>query len=34
MTQTFIDTIVVCSLTGFAIIATGAWMRITRHREG
>lgn len=25
MTQTFIDTIVVCSLTGFAIIATGAW---------
>jgi len=28
MTQTFIDTIVVCSITGFAIIATGAWMRI------
>lgn len=28
MTQTFIDTIVVCSLTGFAIIATGAWTRI------
>jgi AGCS family alanine or glycine:cation symporter len=28
MTQTFIDTIVVCSLTGFAIIATGSWMRI------
>ncbi|CAN5655614.1 sodium:alanine symporter family protein [soil metagenome] len=27
MTQTFIDTIVVCSLTGFAIIATGSWMR-------
>jgi AGCS family alanine or glycine:cation symporter len=27
MTQTFIDTIVVCSLTGFAIISTGAWMR-------
>ena len=25
MTQTFIDTIVVCSLTGFTIIATGAW---------
>jgi AGCS family alanine or glycine:cation symporter len=25
MTQTFIDTIVVCSITGFAIIATGAW---------
>jgi alanine or glycine:cation symporter, AGCS family len=28
MTQTFIDTIVVCTITGFAIIATGAWMRI------
>ncbi len=28
MTQTFIDTIVVCSITGFAIIATGAWTRI------
>lgn len=28
MTQTFIDTIVVCSLTGFTIIATGAWMEI------
>ena len=28
MTQTFIDTIVVCSLTGFAIIATGAWTQI------
>ncbi len=25
MTQTFIDTIVVCSLTGIAIISTGAW---------
>jgi alanine or glycine:cation symporter, AGCS family len=25
MTQTFIDTIVVCSFTGFAIISTGAW---------
>ncbi|RMG43540.1 MAG: sodium:alanine symporter family protein [Acidobacteria bacterium] len=25
MTQTFIDTIVVCSLTGLAIIVTGAW---------
>lgn len=25
MTQTFIDTIVVCSFTGFAIVATGAW---------
>lgn len=25
MTQTFIDTIVVCSLTGFTIIATGMW---------
>lgn len=25
MTQTFIDTIVVCSVTGFVIIATGAW---------
>ena len=25
MTQTFIDTIVVCSFTGIAIIATGAW---------
>lgn len=28
MTQTFIDTIVICSMTGFAIIATGAWMRV------
>jgi alanine or glycine:cation symporter, AGCS family len=28
MTQTFIDTLVVCSITGFAIIATGAWMRV------
>ena len=28
MTQTFIDTIIVCSITGFTIIATGAWMRI------
>src|SRR5690606_3649431 len=28
MTQTFIDTIVVCSITGFTIIATGAWMRV------
>jgi alanine or glycine:cation symporter, AGCS family len=28
MTQTFIDTIIVCTITGFAIIATGAWMRI------
>ena len=26
MTQTFIDTLVVCSLTGFAIIGTGVWM--------
>ena len=25
MTQTFIDTIIVCSLTGLAIIATGVW---------
>ena len=25
MTQTFIDTIVVCSFTGFVIISTGAW---------
>jgi len=25
MTQTFIDTIVVCSITGFTIIATGMW---------
>jgi AGCS family alanine or glycine:cation symporter len=25
MTQTFIDTIIVCSLTGFAIISTGLW---------
>ena len=25
MTQTFIDTIVVCSLTGFVILLTGAW---------
>lgn len=25
MTQTFIDTIVVCSLTGFAILLTGVW---------
>jgi alanine or glycine:cation symporter, AGCS family len=28
MTQTFIDTIVVCTLTGFAILSTGAWTRI------
>ncbi|MEX2571648.1 MAG: sodium:alanine symporter family protein [Gemmatimonadota bacterium] len=28
MTQTFIDTIVVCTLTGFTIIATGAWMQV------
>jgi AGCS family alanine or glycine:cation symporter len=28
MTQTFIDTIVVCSITGFTIIATGAWIRV------
>jgi AGCS family alanine or glycine:cation symporter len=28
MTQTFIDTIVVCSLTGFTIIASGAWTRV------
>ena len=28
MTQTFIDTIVVCSITGFVIVATGAW---TQH---
>jgi alanine or glycine:cation symporter, AGCS family len=28
MTQTFIDTIVVCSITGFTIIATGAWMKV------
>ena len=28
MTQTFIDTIVVCSMTGFVIIATGAWMQV------
>jgi alanine or glycine:cation symporter, AGCS family len=27
MTQTFIDTIVVCTITGFAIIATGAWQQ-------
>ncbi|HUP63704.1 MAG TPA: sodium:alanine symporter family protein [Thermoanaerobaculia bacterium] len=26
MTQTFIDTIVVCSFTGIAILCTGAWM--------
>jgi AGCS family alanine or glycine:cation symporter len=25
MTQTFIDTILVCSITGFTIIATGVW---------
>jgi AGCS family alanine or glycine:cation symporter len=25
MTQTFIDTLVVCSMTGLAILATGAW---------
>jgi AGCS family alanine or glycine:cation symporter len=25
MTQTFIDTIIVCSITGFVIVATGAW---------
>lgn len=28
MTQTFIDTIVVCSMTGFVIIATGSWMQV------
>jgi AGCS family alanine or glycine:cation symporter len=28
MTQTFIDTIVVCSMTGFVIVATGAWKDI------
>lgn len=28
MTQTFIDTIVVCSMTGFVIVATGAWMKM------
>ena len=28
MTQTFIDTIIVCSMTGFTIIATGAWMEV------
>jgi AGCS family alanine or glycine:cation symporter len=28
MTQTFIDTIVVCSITGFAIVATGAWTKL------
>lgn len=28
MTQTFIDTIVVCSMTGFVIIATGAWTEV------
>ncbi len=27
MTQTFIDTIVVCTITGFVIIATGSWMK-------
>lgn len=28
MSQTFIDTIVVCSMTGFVIISTGAWTRV------
>jgi AGCS family alanine or glycine:cation symporter len=28
MTQTFIDTIVVCSITGFTIIATGTWTHV------
>jgi AGCS family alanine or glycine:cation symporter len=28
MTQVFIDTLVVCSITGFTIIGTGAWTRI------
>ena len=28
MTQTFIDTVVVCTITGFAIIATGAYTQI------
>ncbi len=28
MTQTFIDTIVVCSMTGFVIIATGSWSKV------
>jgi AGCS family alanine or glycine:cation symporter len=27
MTQTFIDTIVICTMTGLAIITTGAWMK-------
>jgi AGCS family alanine or glycine:cation symporter len=29
MTQTFIDTIVICSLTGFVIISTGAWTKVS-----
>ena len=28
MTQVFIDTLVICSITGFAIIATGSWTRV------
>lgn len=28
MTQTFIDTIVVCSMTGFVIIATDSWFKV------
>lgn len=28
MTQTFIDTIIVCSITGLTIVATGAWARV------
>lgn len=28
MTQTFIDTLIVCSVTGFVIIATGAWTQV------
>lgn len=28
MTQTFIDTIVVCSMTGFVIIATNSWSKV------
>src|SRR5690606_10639188 len=28
MTQTFIDTIVVCSITGLTIVTTGAWMQV------
>lgn len=34
MTQTFIDTIVVCSMTGFVILASGAWTQTGPNGAG